>query len=50
MAHSSSIKGYSVLYFDGLYVKLRGDTVEKEVIYVVLGVNEEGCREILDFL
>ncbi|MBB3908738.1 putative transposase [Anoxybacillus rupiensis] len=25
------------------------DTVEKEVIYVVLGVNEEGFREILDF-
>src|SRR5690606_5640280 len=32
-----------------LYVKLRRDTVEKEVIYVVLGVNEEGYREILDF-
>jgi len=30
-------------------VKLRRDTVEKEVIYVVLGVNEEGYREILDF-
>jgi len=42
-------KRYSVLYLDGLYVKLRRDTVEKEVIYVVLGVNEEGYREILDF-
>jgi putative transposase len=30
-------------------VKLHRDTVEKEVIYVVLGVNEEGYREILDF-
>ncbi len=30
-------------------MKLRRDTVEKEVIYVVLGVNEEGYREILDF-
>lgn len=40
---------FSVLYLDGLYVKLRRDTVEKEVIYVVLGVNEEGYREILDF-
>jgi len=30
-------------------VKLRRDTVEKEVIYVVLGVNEEGYREILNF-
>ncbi|MBB3870417.1 transposase-like protein [Parageobacillus toebii NBRC 107807] len=34
---------------DGLYVKLRRETVEKEAIYVVLGVNEEGYREILDF-
>ncbi|KJE25653.1 transposase, Mutator family protein [Geobacillus kaustophilus] len=42
-------KRYSVLYLDGVYVKLRRDTVEKEVIYVVLGVNEEGYREILDF-
>ena len=42
-------KRYSVLYLDGLYVKLRRDTVEKEVIDVVLGVNEEGYREILDF-
>ena len=28
-------KRYSVLYLDGLYVKLRRETVEKEVIYVV---------------
>jgi putative transposase len=42
-------KRYSVLYLDGLYVKLRRETVEKEVIYVVLGGNEEGYREILDF-
>ncbi len=42
-------KRYSVLYLDGLSVKLRRETVEKEVIYVVLGVNEEGYREILDF-
>ncbi|KYD07751.1 hypothetical protein B4119_3502 [Parageobacillus caldoxylosilyticus] len=42
-------KRYSVLYLDGLYVKFRRETVEKEVIYMVLGVNEEGYREILDF-
>jgi len=34
---------------DGLYVKLRRGTAEKEVIYVVLGVNKEGYRENLDF-
>ncbi|MGY4111966.1 transposase-like protein [Aeribacillus sp. SP014] len=49
MAYASLQKRYSVLYLDGLYVKLRRDTVEKEVIYAVLGVNEEGYREILDF-
>src|SRR5690606_29376082 len=47
--HRPLSKRYSVLYLDGLYVKLRRDTVEKEVIYVVLGVNEEGYREVLDF-
>jgi putative transposase len=47
--HRPLSKRYSVLYLDGLYVKLHRDTVEKEVIYVVLGVNEEGYREILDF-
>ncbi|GAJ43823.1 hypothetical protein GT2_13_00010, partial [Parageobacillus thermoglucosidasius NBRC 107763] len=34
--HRPLHKRYSVLYLDGLYVKLRLDTVEKEVIYVVL--------------
>ncbi len=33
MAHTSSTqKRYSVLYLNGLYVKLRRDTVEKEAI------------------
>ena len=38
--HRPLSKRYSVLYLDSLYVKLRRDKVEKEVIYVVLGVNE----------
>jgi putative transposase len=42
-------KRYSVLYLDGLYVNLRRETVDKEIIYVVLGVSEKGDREILDF-
>ncbi|MGG1480868.1 IS256 family transposase [Bacillus smithii] len=42
-------KRYSVLYLDGFYIKVRRDTYAKEVIYVVLGVNEEGYREILGF-
>ena len=42
-------KRYSVLYLDGMYVKLRRDVVGKEVIYFALGVTEEGYREILGF-
>lgn len=38
-------KRYSVLYLDGLYIKVRRDTYAKEVIYIVLGVNEDGYRE-----
>jgi putative transposase len=42
-------KRYSVLYLDGLYIRLRRDTVGKEVIYLVLGVTEDGYRDILGF-
>lgn len=42
-------KRYSVLYLDGMYVKLRRDVVDQEVIYVAMGVSEEGHREILGF-
>ncbi|MFT9485943.1 MAG: IS256 family transposase [Tepidibacillus sp.] len=42
-------KRYSVLYLDGLYIKLRRDVVAKEVIYIVVGVTEEGFREVLGF-
>jgi transposase-like protein len=42
-------KRYSVLYLDGMYIKLRRDTVGKEVIYFALGVTEDGYREILGF-
>lgn len=42
-------KRYSVLYLDGMYIKLRRDEVANEVIYFALGVTEEGNREILGF-
>ena len=42
-------KRYSVLYLDGLYVKLKRDTVASEVIYLAMGVDEAGHREILSF-
>jgi len=40
---------YSVLYLDGMYIKLRRDTVASEVVYFAVGVNEEGYRELLGF-
>ncbi|GEL07223.1 IS256 family transposase [Salisediminibacterium halotolerans] len=42
-------KRYTVLYLDGTYLKLRRDDVANEVVYVVIGVTEDGYREILGF-
>lgn len=42
-------KRYSVIYLDGLYVKLKRSTVGGEVIYFAMGINEYGHREILGF-
>jgi transposase-like protein len=42
-------KRYSVIYLDGLYFSLRRDSVAKEVIYVAMGVDEDGYRQILGF-
>ena len=42
-------KRYSVLFIDALSVKLRRDTVANDSVYFILGVDEEGYREILDF-
>jgi putative transposase len=40
---------YSVLYINALYIKLKREIVAKEAIYIVLGIHEEGYREILSF-
>lgn len=42
-------KRYSVIYLDGLYLKLRRNTVSSEVIYTAMGINEQGYRQILGF-
>lgn len=42
-------KRYSVIYLDGLYVKLKRSTVSGEVVYFAMGIDEEGHREILGF-
>jgi putative transposase len=40
---------YSALYMDGMYVSLKRDTVEHESVYVVMGIDEDGHRQILGF-
>lgn len=40
---------YAIIYFDAMFIHLRRDTVEKEPVYIVLGITEEGYREILGF-
>lgn len=42
-------KRYSVIYLDGLYVKLKRNTVSSEVVYLVMGIDEKGYRQILGF-
>lgn len=44
-----SKKRYSILYLDGTYLKLRRDDVANDVVFVVVGVTEDGYREILGF-
>ena len=40
---------YSVIYLDGLYVKLKRGTVCGEVVYFAMGIDEMGQRQILGF-
>jgi len=40
---------YAVIMLDGMWLSVRRDTVEKEVILFVLGIDEEGYKQILDF-
>lgn len=42
-------KRYSVLFIDAMSVKLRRDTVANDSVYFILGIDEEGYREVLDF-
>jgi putative transposase len=42
-------KRYSVLYIDGIYFNLRRDSVASEVMYVAMGIDEDGYRQILGF-
>lgn len=40
-------KDYYVIYIDALFLPIRRDTVQKEAIYIVLGLKKDLTREIL---
>ena len=40
---------YPVLYIDATYVFLKRDTVSKEAVYAIMGLKEDGKREILSY-
>jgi len=42
-------KRYAVIMLDGMWLSVRRDTVEKEVVIFALGIDEGGYKEILDF-
>lgn len=42
-------KGYSVIYLYLLHIKLRRTTVESDALYFILGIDEDGYREVVDF-
>ena len=42
-------KRYSVLFIDGMSIKIRREYVDNESVYLIIGIDEDGYREILDF-
>jgi len=48
--HNRAIKSrYSVVYCDATYIHLRRDVVAAEALHVILGIDEAGQKEILDY-
>ena len=43
------VDDYPVLYIDATYVALKRDSVEKEAVYVVLGLKKDGSRDVLAY-
>lgn len=40
---------YPIIFLDGVILKIRRGSVEGEVVYVAMGISEEGHKEILGF-
>jgi putative transposase len=42
-------KYFPIVFLDGTFLKIRRDTVEGEVVYLALGIDEDGKKELLSF-
>ncbi len=40
---------YPILYCDGTFIPVRRGTVAKEAVHVIIGITEEGYKEVVDF-
>lgn len=40
---------YACIYLDATQIPIRRQTVEKESVYIAIGITEEGNKEVLDF-
>lgn len=48
--HTRSISSrYVSLYLDATYLSLRRDKVAKEAVHMIVGITDEGIKEILDY-
>ena len=43
------LKDYAVIFIDAFYFPLKRKTVEKEAVYVALGIEPQGHREVIGF-
>ena len=42
-------KRYSVVYADATYINVRRDSVVKEALHLLIRINDEGVKEILEY-
>ena len=42
-------KWYPIIFIDGTVINIRRGSVDGEVVYVALGIDEDGYREVLGF-
>src|SRR5699024_8607235 len=42
-------KRYVCIYLDATHIPIRRQTVQKEAVYIAIGMTEEGNKEVLDF-